>query len=74
MPSDVKQILEEALKLPPEARAALAGTLLKSLEESADETAEEAWAVEVRKRLIELDSETSKTVPWPEARQRILGN
>ena len=74
MPGEVKQILEEALKLPPEARAALAGTLLESLEEPTDQTAEEAWAVEVRRRLIELDSGASETVPWPEARRRILGS
>ena len=73
MPRDVKKILEDALKLPPEARAALAGTLLESIDEPTDDGAEEAWAAEVKRRLDALDSGASSSVPWPEARRRILG-
>jgi putative addiction module component (TIGR02574 family) len=73
MSDDEKQIIDGALKLPPEARAALAGTLLESLEEPPDETAEEAWAEEIRRRLDDLDSGFTKSIPWPEARRRILG-
>ena len=74
MPADVKLLLEDALKLPPEARAALAGTLLEGLGESTDEPTEAAWASEIKKRLVQLDSKTSRTVPWPKARRQILGN
>lgn len=74
MTHDTNQLFEEALKLPPEARAALAGTLIESLEEPVDERAEEAWAAEIQRRLDELDAGALKTVSWPEARRRILGS
>ena len=42
MKQNIAEILKEALKLPPEARAALAGTLLDSLDENVDRDAESA--------------------------------
>ena len=66
-------LLEEALRLPAEARAALAGTLLESLDESSDEDAEAAWAEEISRRVQAIDSGKAKLVPWAEARKRILG-
>jgi hypothetical protein len=47
MKQDAANILREALKLPPEARAALAGTLLDSLDDMVDEDAEAAWQAEI---------------------------
>jgi len=44
MTPDPGKLLEEALKLSPEARAALAASLLESLDEEVDEGAEAAWA------------------------------
>jgi putative addiction module component (TIGR02574 family) len=67
------KLLEEALKLSAEARAALAASLLESLDEGVDEDAEAAWATEIAKRVHELDSGAVTPVPWPEARRRILG-
>ena len=67
------KLLEEALRLPAEARAALAGTLLESLDESSDEDAEAAWAEEISRRVQAIDSGEAKLVPWAEARKRILG-
>jgi putative addiction module component (TIGR02574 family) len=71
-PSAVK-LLEEALKLSPEVRAALAASLLESLDEGVDEDAEAAWAAEITKRLRELDTGAVAAVPWSEARRMILG-
>ena len=73
MTLDPVKLLEEALKLSPEARAALAGSLLESLDEGIDEGAEAAWAAEIAKRLHELDSGAVAPVPWSEARRMILG-
>lgn len=73
MKQDPNNLLKEALKLPPEARAALAGSLLDSLDQEVDENAEAAWQVEIDRRLRELDSGTVKPVPWSEARRRISG-
>lgn len=71
MKQDPNNLLKEALKLPPEARAALAGSLLDSLDQEVDEGAEAAWHTEIDRRLRELDSGKVKTVPWAEARRRI---
>lgn len=71
MKQDPNNLLKEALKLPPEARAALAGSLLDSLDQEVDEDAEAAWHAEIDRRLRELDSGKVKTVPWAEARRRI---
>lgn len=69
---DPKHLLAEALQLPPEQRAALAGELIQSLDSQIDEDAEATWSAEIRRRLERLDSGSAKTVPWPEARRRIL--
>ncbi len=73
MTPDPAKLLQEALRLSPEARAALAVSLLESLEEDVDESAEAAWADEIAKRLRELDSGAVTPVPWSEARRMILG-
>lgn len=66
-------ILKEALNLPPEARAALAGSLLESLDQEVDEKAEAIWQTEIVRRLWELDSGNVKPIPWSEARRKISG-
>jgi putative addiction module component (TIGR02574 family) len=73
MRPDPGKLLEEALKLSPEARAALAASLLESLDDAVDEDAEAAWAEEIDKRIHQLDSGTVTAVPWSEARRMILG-
>ncbi len=73
MKQDPDDLLKEALKLPPEARAALAGSLLDSLDQEVDEDAETAWHAEIDRRLKNLDSGKVKPVPWPEARRKIVG-
>jgi len=72
MNRDTTRILEEALKLPIEARAALAGSLLESLDEVVDENVEATWADEIARRIDDLNTGKAKTVPWSEARRRIL--
>jgi len=73
MKADISDILKEALKLPPEARAALAGTLLDSLDDAVDQDAESAWEAEILLRLKEIDGGKIKLMPWPEARTKISG-
>lgn len=74
MSEEAKKVLEQALKLAPEARAAIAGSLIESLDTQADEEAEAAWSLEIQRRLKEIDEGTVKAVPWSEARRRILGS
>jgi putative addiction module component (TIGR02574 family) len=71
MRTDPGEILKAALSLPPEARAALAGSLLDSLDAEVDETAEAEWRAQVRRRLAELDDSDVRTIPWPEVRARL---
>ena len=73
MKQNIAEILKEALKLPPEARTALAGTLLDSLDESVDRDAESAWEAEIVMRLKEIDEGKVNLIPWTEARVRIAG-
>jgi len=73
MNEKVKKLLKDALSLPPDARAALAGSLIDSLDDVVDEDAEAEWSAEIAKRVKELDSGAVKTIPWSKARRMILG-
>jgi len=73
MSSDATKLLEAALKLPPEARAAMAGSLLDSLDTTVDADAEAAWGQEIVRRLKDLDSSHPPLISWNEARRKILG-
>lgn len=72
MSRDAVEILKEALALPAEARAALADSLWESLDAEAEPGVEEAWRREVQRRLAELDSGAVATIPWSEARARLV--
>ena len=74
MTNQAEKLLEDAMRLPPESRAALAGSLLSSLETSDDEEdVATAWRMEVASRLEELDSGQVEAVSWEEAQRRIFG-
>jgi putative addiction module component (TIGR02574 family) len=73
MTDELKSLLQRALRLPPEARAALAGSLLDSLDQEVDDDAEAAWSSEIARRVSELDSGKVQTIPWSEVRRGLLG-
>jgi hypothetical protein len=73
MTSNTRDLLEQALKLPPEARAAIAGSLLESLDQDVDEDAADRWDEEIAKRVRELRSGQVTLIPWSEARRIIAG-
>jgi putative addiction module component (TIGR02574 family) len=68
---DSKRLLVEALRLPEEERAALAGELIDSLDAEVDSDAEAAWATELRSRVSAIQAGRASTIPWSEARRRI---
>ncbi len=68
---DSRAVLLEALRLPVEERAAIAGELIRSLDTEIDADAEAEWSVEIRKRLEKVDAGVAKTIGWSEARRRI---
>lgn len=64
---DAKQLLQDALELPSEARAALAGQLLASLDDAEpDPDRDAAWANEIGERLAAYDRGETATVPAAE--------
>lgn len=71
MRKDPAELLKDALALPPEGRAALADSLLESLDQEIDEGAEQAWLDEIQKRLREIDTGAVAMLPWEEAERRL---
>jgi putative addiction module component (TIGR02574 family) len=67
----IDEIAKDALALPPEARAALADSLLDSLDSEVDEAAEAAWQSEIAHRVQQLDSGLRLPVPWTQVRSRL---
>jgi putative addiction module component (TIGR02574 family) len=72
MDPDVSKLLKVALALPAEGRAALAGSLIDSLDETVEPDAEKAWAMEIRRRIADIDEGRVRLVSWAEAREAIL--
>jgi len=71
MAQDVSEVLKQAMALPSEARAALAGALLESQDDSVDPSAEAEWDREIARRIAELDSGAVKPLSWADARRQI---
>jgi putative addiction module component (TIGR02574 family) len=59
------------MALPVDARAALAGQLLDSLDQTVDTTAEAEWEKEIERRVIQLRTNSVETLPWTEVRRRL---
>lgn len=71
MAEDAAELLAQALKLPPAARAAIADSLISSLNSEVDEEAEAAWRTEIAQRLQEVESGAVEAVSWHDARRRL---
>jgi putative addiction module component (TIGR02574 family) len=71
MARSARELFEEAMRLAPEERATLMRLLIDTLDAGSDEDAEEAWRVEIERRITELDSGAVQTVPWEELRARL---
>ena len=72
MSTHVSELFAQASELSEKERATLAGLLIESLESEIDPDVEEAWRVEIERRVAELDSGTAKTVPWETIRATLL--
>ena len=71
MSPEVSDLLRRALALTVDERAALANTLLDSLEETG-ESVQAAWDEEVARRMQDLQAGKAVTVPWEELHQELL--
>lgn len=67
----VEQITEAALSLSSEARALLADRLVESLDPIQDQEIQGLWAAEALRRRDEIRSGLVKTIPGPEALERV---
>ena len=65
METELQKLEAEALKLTADERANLAQRLLASLEEDAE--IDEAWAVEVERRIAEIESGAVPLIPIADA-------
>ena len=71
MSPEISELLKRALALPVDERAALAHTLLDSLEVTED-SVQQAWDDEVARRMEELKTGKAVTVPWEQLHRELL--
>jgi putative addiction module component (TIGR02574 family) len=71
MSPEISDLLKRALALPVDERAALANTLLDSLE-TANESVQESWDEEVARRIKDLKAGKAVTVPWEQLHRELL--
>lgn len=71
MTTDAKKILDDAMRLSEADRAEMAGLLIESLDDVADENVQQAWNDEIARRLAELDNGSVKAISWSEVRRRM---
>ena len=72
MSSAAKEILEAALKLPPEEREQLVEELAASLpNDFASKDIEKAWLNEIGRRSDEIDAGTAELLEWSDVRAQI---
>jgi putative addiction module component (TIGR02574 family) len=75
MSPETSALLKRALALPPDERAALANTLLDTLESSGtafSASSADAWDAEVARRIADLKAGKAVTVPWEELHRELL--
>ncbi|MBI2898396.1 MAG: addiction module protein [Deltaproteobacteria bacterium] len=70
MTSAAKKILEDALALPDEERAALVDALSQSLELGEGELSPE-WKAEIARRIEAVERGDSSVIPWEEVEGRV---
>jgi putative addiction module component (TIGR02574 family) len=70
--NEAERILEAAMKLSDGERAELAAILADSIGDGhSEEEIEAAWIAEAKRRLEDIRSGKSKTVPWEEVRGKL---
>ena len=72
MSKAAEDLLKRALSLDAEDRASLAGALIESLNGETDPDAVDAWEIEIRRRVAELESHSVETVPWSKVRAQLF--
>jgi putative addiction module component (TIGR02574 family) len=71
MPKGATDVLADALRLEPDARAEVAAELAASLDGPADPDAEAAWDAEINRRIAAIEAGSIRLEPWSEVKRRI---
>jgi len=71
MARSARELFDEAMRLDPQERATLLRLLIEALDANTDDGVEEAWRVEIERRVAELDSGSVDLIPWEEVRARL---
>jgi putative addiction module component (TIGR02574 family) len=71
MPKTASDVLADALRLEPDARAEVAAELLASLDGPSDPDADAAWDAEIERRIKAIEAGTIRLEPWAEVKRRI---
>jgi putative addiction module component (TIGR02574 family) len=71
MTKALDEVLAEALRLDPKARAEIVTELLASLDGPPDPDAEAAWEAEIGRRVAAIEAGTVKLESWDVVRRRI---
>lgn len=71
MARSAQELFEEAMRLDAEERATLMRLLIENLDGESEEGVEDAWRLEIERRMAELDSGSVQTVPWEELKARL---
>ena len=71
MARSARDLFDEAMRLEPQERATLMRLLIEALDADTEEGVEDAWRVEIERRMAELDSGTVQTIPWEELKARL---
>ena len=73
MTTQSEELLQTALALPEGDRAAIAASLIRSLDSEIEEDTEAAWADEMQRRLAEIDRGEVQLIPWNEVIEELRG-
>jgi len=71
MANNSDNLIQQALGLPEDERAALAAALFRSLDHHVDSNADQEWAVEIEKRIAEIDQGAVSLIPWDSVMQEM---
>jgi putative addiction module component (TIGR02574 family) len=73
MARDLKELFDEAVRLPQNDRATLAGLLIESLDPAPEADIEAAWSREIARRVADLDAGRVEPIPWEDVRVELFG-
>jgi hypothetical protein len=71
MSEAAKKVLHDAMELDDPDRALVAAELIASLDGTEDADVEAAWALEIDRRVSEIEAGTAELSSWADVRRRI---